>query len=80
MLQIIANEMMRGPDMTSPEVQHRREILARRRESRRETGNSTRAAWVQKLLAFPGKLGLFSADHVAPRKIKAQPSTPHAAV
>jgi hypothetical protein len=69
MLQIIANEMMRGPDMTSPEVQHRREILARKRM----TGKAARAAWVQKFLAFPGKLGLFSGAH----KIKAQPSAPH---
>ncbi len=71
MLQIIANEMMRGPDMTSPEVQHRREILARKRM----TGKAARAAWVQKFLVFPGKLGLFSTD----LEVKAQPSAPHAA-
>jgi|GEM_PF-2874220 hypothetical protein len=71
MLQIIANEMMRGPDMTSPEAQHRREILARRRK----TGQFVRAAWVQHLRVFPGKLGLFSVRH----EIKAQPSAPHAA-
>ncbi|SDF47800.1 hypothetical protein SAMN04488117_104265 [Celeribacter baekdonensis] len=62
MLQIIATDMMRQPEVT-PEVQHRRALMERKHVQ----AQAARAVWLSELRTWAGKLGFVS-------RLKAPPS------
>ncbi|WP_417267813.1 hypothetical protein [Celeribacter baekdonensis] len=62
MLQIVATDMMRQPEVT-PEIQHLRAHMERQHAE----SQAARAAWFAELQAWVGKLGFVS-------RLKARPS------